>query len=149
VDTLTIRLHWYSGPSLFGLSVTALCIAAGFFSHGAFGVAAIFAVLFAWMKFGMKIEATPADVGLSTWLLRRKSATREAIKAMHWYGQSFTFVDEDHRVLLKIGGLGWSRGQLLDLSEALGVRLYNHRTKRGLGSDAWKGQLMRRATKAK
>lgn len=51
---------------------------------------------------------------------------------MHWYGDTFTFVNDGQQVLLKVGSLGWTRGQLLDLSEALGVRLYNHRTKRGL-----------------
>lgn len=148
MDNLTMRLRWYSGPSLFGLCVIALFIVVGFFSHGLFAVAVLIAVLFVWMKFGMTIEATSTDVGLSTWLLRRRSAPREAVKAMHWYGESFTFVDDDQRILLKIGGLGWTRGQLLDLSEALGVPLYNHRTKRGLGGDAGKGQLMERATRA-
>ncbi len=40
---------------------------------------------------------------------------------MHWYGRSFTFVDDGQRVLLGVPSLGWTRGQLLDLSEALGA----------------------------
>jgi hypothetical protein len=148
VGTVTVRARWYSIPSVLVLCATAFFVVAGFFSHGAFVLAAGFAVLWVWMLAGSKIEVTSTDAALSGWLVRRRSAPREAIKAMHWYGQSFTFVDDDHRVLLKIASLGWSRGQLLDVSEALGVRLYNHRTKHGLGGDAWTGQLMQRVTKA-
>lgn len=149
MDDLTLRQRWYAGPSLVGLGAVALLIVVGFFNHGGFILAAIFAILWIWYKFGMKIEVTPTDVGFSQWLLRRPSAAREAIQAMHWYGSSVTFVDDDHRVLLKIGGLGWTGGQWLDVSEALGVHLYDHRTRGGLGRDASKGQLVQRSTEAK
>lgn len=139
-----MRLRWYSGPSLFGLGVIAFLVVLGFFTHSAFGLAAFMAVVWAWSKFGMKIELTSTDVGLRQWPLRSSSAPREPIKAMHWYSQSFTFVDDDHRLLLKIGGLGWTGSQLLYLSQRLGVPLYNHRTKHELGTDASKGQLIQR-----
>jgi hypothetical protein len=146
VGNLTLRIRWYSGATLPGLPLIAGCIVWGFFSPGGFAVAAILAVGWVISKFATRIEVTSADVGLSTWLSRRKSAPREEVYAMHWYGRSFTFTAEDNRVLLSVPSFGWTRGQLLDMSEALGVHLYNHRTKRGLGSDAWKGQLMQRTS---
>lgn len=134
MGTVTMRLRWYSGPSLAVLCAIACCIVLGFFTHssGSLGVLAILVAAWIVTKFGTKVEVTPTDVGLSMWLIRRKSAPRDAIYAMHWYGDAFTFVNDGQQVLLKVGSLGWTRGQLLDLSEALGVRLYNHRTKRGL-----------------
>jgi hypothetical protein len=147
VDNLTVRLRWYSPPSLIGLGGIAFFIVLGFFTHSALWLAVIAAVVWVWYKFGMKIEVTSTDVGLSTWPRRRPSAPREGIKAMRWYGQSFTFEDDDHRLLLKIGGLGWTGDQLLDVSEALGVPLYSYRTKHGLGTDASKGQLIQRASR--
>jgi hypothetical protein len=152
VDNLTIRLRWYSGPSLFGLGMMvflAVLVFVGKAGRGLLGVEAILVIGWVISMFATKVEVTPTDVRLSIWLLPRRSAPRDAIRAMHWYGRSFTFVDDDHRVLLKVASLGFTRGQLLDLSEALGVRLYNHRTKRGLGSDVWKGQLMQRANSAR
>jgi len=149
VGNLTLRLRWYSGLSLYGLGALAFFVVLGFFAHSAFWGAALVAVLWVWYMFGMKIEVTSMDVGMSRWLLRRGSAPREAIRAMHWFGPSVTFVDADHRVLLKLSSLGWSGSQWLDVSEALGVHLYNHRTKRGFGTDAQQGQLMQRATEAK
>lgn len=142
--TLTMRMRWYAAPSLVPLLGFALCFVLGFFSHGAFGVAAIFVVGWVIGKFSTKIEVTSTDVGLSVWMFRRKFALRDQIAAMHWYGRSFTFVDDSQRVLLSIPSLGWTRGQLLDLSEALGVRLYSHRVGRGLGKDSGRGQLIRR-----
>jgi hypothetical protein len=144
VGTLTMRMRWYAAPSLVPLCGFALCSVLGFFSHGAFGVAAIFAVGWVIAKFSTKIEVTSTDVGLSIWLLRRKSAPRDEIAAVHWYGRSFTFVDDSQRVLLGIPSLGWTRSQLLELSETLGVRLYSHRTRGGLGKDSGRGRLIRR-----
>jgi hypothetical protein len=148
VDTLTIRLHWYSGPSVFGLSAIALCVVVGFFSPGVFAVAALLAVFWACGTFGLKIEVTSDEVRMTIWLIRRQAVPRAAIAAMHWYSGKFTLVDADDRVLLKASFPGLTRGQLLDLSEALGVRLYNHRTKRGLGNDSRQGQLMERASQS-
>lgn len=144
MGTVTMRLRWYSYPSLLVLCVTAFFVVLGFFTHGAFGLAVGGALLWVWMVLGMKVEVTPTDVSLNIWLRRRQSAPREEIKAMHWYGDSFRFVDGDQRVVLKVGGLGWAGGQLLELSEALGVGLYSHRTKHGLGSDVPEGLLMQR-----
>jgi hypothetical protein len=149
VDNLTVRPRWYSGVSLFMLGVTALLVVLGFSSHPLFLVAAFMAALWVLAKFGTRIVVTPADVSLRQSLVPRRSAPREAIKVMHWFSYYFTFVDDDHRVLLKIASLGWSRGQLLDLSEALGVHLYNHRTKGGFGTDAQNGRIMERAANAK
>ena len=147
MDRLTIRQLWYSWPSLVGLCGLASFIVLGFVvGPGAFGVAAIVALGWVISKFATKIEVTQRDVGLSTWLLRRKSAPRDAIYSVHRYGQAFTFVDEGGQALLMVRGLGWTRGQLLDVSEKLGVPLYTHRTKNGLGTDAQEGQLMQRAS---
>lgn len=145
VGNLTIRLRWYSWPSLIGLGGMALFVGLGFVSPGMFGVAGILAVEWVISKYATKIEVTPTHVRLSIWLFRRESVRRDEIYAMHWYGRSFTFVNDAQRVLLSLRGPGWTRGPLLDLSESLGVRLYNHRTRRGLGQDAWDGQLVQRA----
>lgn len=59
--------------------------------------------------FATKVEVTPTDVGLSIWLLPRRSAQWAAIRAVHWYGRSFTFVDDDHRVLVNLASLGFAR----------------------------------------
>jgi hypothetical protein len=116
--------------------------------------AAILAVVWVIIRFGAKIEVTPTHVNVRVWMgypraartLRtlRESARRDAIYAMHWYGGSLTFVNDGQWVLLGFPSAGWTRGQLLDLSEILGVCLYNHRTKHGWGKDAWDGQLMQR-----
>lgn len=148
MSDLTVRPRWYSGPNLLVLCAFAVCVVSGFFSRGAFGVALIMAVIWFLGKFGTKIEVTPAEVGFKTWLVRRRSAPRDAVQSMHWYERQFTFAAAD-QVLLGIPSFGWTRGQLLDLSEALGVPLYNHRTKRGFGRDAGVGQVMRRPARAK
>jgi hypothetical protein len=111
VDNLTLRIRWYSYPSWFGLGGVAFFVVLGFFVHGAFWLAVGLAVLWAWMKFGMKIEVTPTEVRFRQWPLPGATEGR-------WHG------------------LG-------------GVHLYNHRTKHGFGGDAWNGQLMQRAAKAK
>lgn len=149
MDNLTMRQRWYSFPNLFGWAIIVLFVVLGLFIHSAFWVVAFLFLVWVWYMFGMRIVVTPADVSLRQFLLPRRSAPREAIKVMHWFGRSFTFVDDDHRILLKIGGLGWNGSQLLDLSEALGVHLYNHRTQHGFGTDAQQGQLMQRATNAR
>jgi hypothetical protein len=159
VDTVTMRLRWYSWPILPLVCGIAVCIGMGFVSHGAFGVAAILAVVWVIIRFGAKIEVTPTHVNVRVWMgypraartLRtlRESARRDAIYAMHWYGGSLTFVNDGQWVLLGFPSAGWTRGQLLDLSEILGVCLYNHRTKHGWGKDAWDGQLMQRGDRAR
>ena len=148
MDNLTMRPRWYSGPSVAVLCAIACCIVLGLLtrSPASLGVLAILVVAWVVTKFGTTIAVTPREVVLGMWLIRRQSAPRDQIQALHWYGDAFTFVSEGQQVLLKVGSLGWNRGQLLDLSEALGVRLYNHRTKRGLGKNAREGQLLRRAS---
>lgn len=117
-----------------------------FVSTGMFGVAAILAVEWVISKYTTKIGVTPTHVRLSIWLLRRESVRRDEIYAMHWYGRSFTFVNDAQRVPLSI------KGPWLDSRPAAGavrvprrVRLYNHRTRHGLGRDAWDGQVVQRA----
>jgi hypothetical protein len=144
-----MRQRWYSLPSLFGLGAITFFVVLGFFTHTAFWLAVGITVVWVWYKLSLRIEVTSTDVVVRQWPFPKSSASREAIKVMHWFGRSVTFVDDDHRVLLKIGALGWAGGQLLDLSEALGVHLYNHRTQHGFGTDASKGQLMQRAINAK
>lgn len=153
-----MRPRWYSWPGLTLVCPIAACIGMGFVSYGFFGGAAIFAVLWFSVWFGGKIEVTPTDVKVRIWMgyprysrmgLRtvRESARRDAIHAMHWYGgagPSLTFEDEGHWVLMGFLIEGWTRGQLLDLSEMLGVPLYDHRTKHGWGKDARDGQLVQR-----
>jgi hypothetical protein len=60
---------------------------------------------------------------------------------MHLFGQSVRFEDRDH-VLLKISTYSWIQRQWLDISVALGVPLYDHRTKLGWGQDARRGRLV-------
>ena len=147
MGTLTMRLRWYAWPSLLGLAAIAGVLVWGIFNRGVLGVGALLAVGWFYSKFAMKIEVTPADVGLTTWPVRRRqSASRDSIRAMRWYSRTLNFVDGDNRVLLKVGSLGWTGGQWLELSEALGVRLYNHRTKGGLGQDTLQGQVVQRTS---
>jgi hypothetical protein len=69
------------------------------------------------------VVVTSTDVGLRQWPLPCPSAPREAIKVVHWYSQNFTFLCDGQRVLLKIGGLGWTGGQLLDRDAAEPLRM--------------------------
>lgn len=144
MDTVTIRPRWYCWPSLGGLAAIACCVVLGFFNHGLFGVAPILIAGWLWAVAGTKIEVTPTVVVQKSWLLLRLEAPRDAITAIHWYGQYFTLTGADNQLLQKLPSLGWRRGQLLDLSEALGARLYSHRTKWGLGRDRTVGHRLRR-----
>jgi hypothetical protein len=152
VDTLTIRPRWYCLPCLFELAAIVLIVVWAFLSHagGVVTVVGLYClgavVIFIWLRavVGTKIEVTPTDVTQRSWPHPRLSTRRDEITAMHWYGKYFTFTGADNSVLLKLGSLGWRRSQLLDLSEALGARLYSHRTKWGLGRDRTVGHRMRR-----
>jgi hypothetical protein len=128
------------------LAVAGVCVVLGFVSHAdaLFGAAGIMFFFFVYAIAGTTIEVSPAAVTQRVWPLYRLSAPRDQITAIHWYGQSFTFTADDNRVLLKLASLGWKRSQLLDLSEALGARLYNHRTRCGLGRDRTVGHRLRR-----
>jgi hypothetical protein len=137
-----------SWPALCG--VAACCVIAFVIkNHGLFGVAAVFVVAWVISMFGTAIEVTPRDVGVRLWFFGRRAAQRDAIYAMHWFSASFTCVDLHNDVLLRIASFGWTRSQVLDLSRALGVPLYSHRTKGGWGNDARIGQAMRRTIQDK
>jgi hypothetical protein len=94
--------------------------------------------------FGTTIEVTPTDVGVRLWFFGRRAAPRKAIYAMHWFSASFTCVDLHNDVLLRVASFGWTGSQVVELSEALGVQLYSHRTKRGFGNDARIGQIAKK-----
>lgn len=91
--------------------------------------------------FGTTIEMTPADVGVRLSFFGRRSASRDAIRAMHWFSASFTFVDSGKGLLLRVASYDWTGSQVLELSESLEVPLYNHRTKRGWGRTSGKTSL--------
>jgi hypothetical protein len=149
VGNLTLRPKWYSAaswPALCG--VVLFCVVAPIVkNNGLFGVSGVLVVAWVISMYGTTIQVTPTDVGVRLWFLGRRAIQRDAIRAMHWYGGSFTFVHLHTEVLLQVQSFGWMGSQMLELSEALGVPLYNHRTKGGFGRDAMNGQLMQRATK--
>jgi hypothetical protein len=94
-----------------------------------------------------KIEVTPMQVLVTSWFTARRQASRQDIRTMHWFSTATVFEGEGHSKLLRIPGGGWTRGQLLDISEALGVPLYDHRKRSGM-SDVTKGRLVQRADAA-
>jgi hypothetical protein len=63
---------------------------------------------------------------------------------MHWNSSYITFRDSDHGVLRRTSSYGWTRRQLAEMAEELGVPLYDHRTKRGWGKDVRAGKLLTR-----
>jgi hypothetical protein len=91
------------------------------------------------------VEVTPVDVRASGKSFRPTVVPRERVSTMHWTSNVITFRDADHGLLLRIASYGWTGSQVLAIAEALGVPLYNHRTKRGFGKDVKVGKLMTRS----
>jgi hypothetical protein len=100
--------------------------------------------LWLFAQFGAAIEVTDSVVVLRVWPFGRKTAQRDQIQAMHLFAYFVSFEDPRKTKLLKIATFGWTRRQWLDVSEALGVPLYGHRTKMGFGHDVRQGRLMQR-----
>lgn len=149
MGALKFRLRWYSVPSLTLLLPSAGCFAALPLTAGSYlvGWAILGIVLFAfWVltMYGSTVEVTAVDVRASGRSFRRTVVPREVIHAMHWNSTYITFVDSGHGVLLRIASYGWTGSQLLGIAEALGVPLYNHRTKLGFGKDVRVGKLLTR-----
>jgi hypothetical protein len=143
----TVKIHppWYSLPSLFVILVIAGAIAMGPFAGWAsLWFAAVFAVLLAIGILGAVVEVTPEALLFRIWPLKGTSVPRDQIRTMHLFGQSVRFEDRDH-VLLKISTYSWIQRQWLDISVALGVPLYDHRTKLGWGQDARRGRLVQQS----
>jgi hypothetical protein len=147
MSNVTIRPKWYSIASWPPLCGIAVCCVLAYVakSHGLFGVAAVLVSAWVISMFGTTIELTATDVGIRLCFFGRRAAQRDAISAMHWFSGSLTWVDRHNSLLLRISSIGWTRSQVVELAEAIGVPLYNHRTKRGWGNDARIGQVIQRA----
>jgi hypothetical protein len=148
VGIVTVRPKWYSVASWPALCGIAICCVLAFVAncHGLLGVAAVLVVAWVISMFGTTIAVTTTDVGIRMWFFGRRAAQRDAIYAMHWFSASLTWVDRGNDVLLRTASPGWTSSQVLELSEALGVPLYSHRTRRGWGNDARNGHVTVRAS---
>lgn len=153
MGALKFRPRWYSVPNLVLLlpSVSFIVLAFVIKSQGRLwlvGLGVVLTALFVVIPYGETVEVTPADVRTagwaSGWSFRRTVVPRERIHAMHWDSKYVTFRDSDRGLLLRIASYGWTGSQLLGIAEALGVPLYNHRTKRGFGKDVRVGKLVTR-----
>ncbi len=143
------RLRWYSVPSLsLLLGIFGCCAAVPYTARsGLVWWAALGAALFVLWVLTMytgTVEVTPVDVRIIGKSFRPTVVPRERISTMHWTSDHITLRDSDQGVLLPIAGYGWTGRQLLEIAEALGVPLYNHRTKRGFGKDVRAGKLVTR-----
>lgn len=145
MGTLTLRAAWNSWASLVTLGCIGFGVALSFFVPGAVFAVAIAVAAWVYGKFGTKMWVTSTEIGQSGWLgSGRKSTPRDEVQSMHLYSGRFTFEDEFDRQLLRFGTMGWTRNQLFDVSEALGVDIYDHRTQRGFGKDTSEGRLVQR-----
>jgi len=149
VGAIKFRLRWYSVPSLSLLLGIVGCCAAMLFTArsgvlwwAALGIALF--VLWVLTMYSGTIEVTQVDIRASGKTFRPTVVPRERISAMHWTSRVITLRDSDHNLLLRIASYGWAGSQVLAIAEALGVPLYNHRTKRGFGKDVKIGKLMTR-----
>jgi hypothetical protein len=145
VRELSVHPPWYSRSSLFALCVIVGGIALASVTTWAllWSVGFIAVVLAAWI-FGTSVDVTETAVGYRSLPRIKKSASRDQLTAMHLISMYVTF-EGDHRELLKIPTMGWTPRQWLEISAALGVPLYDHRTRMGLGDDAKHGLLMQRS----
>jgi hypothetical protein len=144
MSTLRVRPPWYSLPSLFVLCIVVLVVAvAPVTNWGLLWTAGIVAVLLVIGLSTAVIDVTDADVRFRGPFARR-SVPRDQVGSMHLFGTYVSFANPQNLEVLKLGTLGWTRRQWLDISEVLGVPLYNHRTQMGLGRDAQQGRLMQR-----
>jgi hypothetical protein len=145
MSNLSVRLPWYSFSSLFSwCGIVVLAAISPFAGWGLMWVAGFLIVLWLIAQFGAAIELTGSAVVFRVWPFGRKTAQRDQIRAMHMFAYFVSFEDPQKTKLLKIATFGWTRWQWLDVSEALGVPLYDHRTKMGFGHDVRQGRLMQR-----
>ena len=147
---MKVRLRWYSAPSLTGL-IAGTCSVVLPFALGArgpvwgVGLGAAFFALWAIIMYASTFLVTAVDVracGRSLW--KRTVVPREKIHAMHWNSNYISLVDSDNGELLRTASYGWTGSQLLKLSEALGVSLYDHRTMHRFGNNLKVGKLVTR-----
>ena len=149
MGALKFRPRWYSVPSLTLLLPSVGCFAALPFTAGSnlvwlaiLGIA--FFAFWVLTTYLSTVEVTSVYVRASGRSFRRTVVPRERIHAMHWTSNVVTLRDSDNGLLLQTTSFGWTGSQLLGIAEALGVRLYDHRTKRGFGKDVRVGKLVTR-----
>jgi len=91
---------------------------------------------------GSKIQVTSLEVRYTAYFFVKMACPREPVRMIHWFSAAVAFEGAGHAKLMRAGA-GWTKDRLLDISEALGVPLFNQRTRMGL-SDERKGQLVQR-----
>jgi hypothetical protein len=145
VASLTIRPRWLRPQN-----VIVLIFAVGFVVVGAYYSAVIpllIGVLGAAAGIAgqmlTKIEVTP-DAVIFRSFPGKGSCRRADVRSVHFFSSAVTFVGADHQRLMRLNAGAFSKAQYLDVAEALGVPMYNHRSKSGL-SDIKKGELVQRS----
>ncbi|HUC24656.1 MAG TPA: hypothetical protein VMA73_18255 [Streptosporangiaceae bacterium] len=92
----------------------------------------------------LRLEVTQ-DAVIARWLPTR-SVSSAAITAIHVWPYYVRFLDKDGNAVMRTQP-GWGKKQLVEIGEALGVPVYDHRTLLGL-SQKEAGTLMRRPTRS-
>jgi hypothetical protein len=144
VGSLTIRPRWLRPQN-----VVVLIFAVGMVVVGAYYsdlIPLLLGVLVAAVAIAgqmlTKLEVTPDAVAFRSFP-GKGSCRRADVRSVHLFSSAVTFVGADHQRLMRLNAGAFSKAQYLDVAEALGVPLYNHRSKSGL-SDIKKGELVQR-----
>jgi hypothetical protein len=144
VGSLTIRPRWLRPQNVIALIFAVLMVVVG--AYYSTLIPLLLGVLVAALAIAgqmiARLEVTTDAVIFRTFP-GKGSCRRADVRSVHFFSSAVTFVGADHQRLMRLNAGAFSKAQYLDLAEALGVPMYNHRSKSGL-FDIKKGELVQR-----
>jgi hypothetical protein len=132
----------------FWLLIIAVCIAVEAVNGGSLPGLIIFILLIVALETSVQVRVslrlTPDQVRVSVPLSRVQAVPRGAVGSIHMYFYFLSFHSAAGRRILRTTPY-WTKGQLLELSEQLGVPLFRHKNRwLGLGPPAYWGTQVTR-----
>jgi hypothetical protein len=144
VNSFTVRPRWLRPQNVVALIFLVGMVAAsvGYSVVEPLLLGVVVAVAAVAAQVVTRIEVTPDSV-IYRGFPGKGSCRRADVTSVHFFSSAVTFVGANHQRLMRLPAGAFSKAQYLDIAEALGVPMYNHRSRTGM-SDIKKGQLVQR-----